>query len=712
PDRPQAGPVPEPSIADPAFPGLYAQTSGFRFGRPSGFAFTPDDASVLYLRSEGQSAERALFQLNLASGEESQLLSAAQVLGGAAEELSAEERALRERLRMTARGLTSFKLSPDGEHALVPISGRLFLVRLEDGSSRELSSDGGYANDARFSPNGRHIACVRGGELYVIDVASGNQRKVASRPNEHTVVGLAEFVAQEEMSRFHGYWWSPDSRSLLYQETNTEAVESLYASNPIAPEEAPHGSPYPRAGRTNADVRLHLVSVRGGRSRAVVWDRERFPYVATVKWRAESPLALVVQDREQHHAAVLTVTPDSGATRIVHEEHDDAWLNIDQSVPRFIDGDRFLWSTERDGTYALELRTVDGESRTLVPAGYGRVVGVRETDVWALKSDVPGESTVVRVPLAGGDVGVVSGEPGDHTAVLGDSHWLDVFTPASGAPTYTVRNDARAVATIASRAEAFPFEPVIEYRTVGERELRTAIVRPRNFVAGASYPVLVSVYGGPGYVKVRRQSSRWLREQWQADHGFIVVSIDGRGTPGRGRAWERAIDGNVIDGPLEDQIAGLRALAAEIPELDLSRVGIYGWSFGGYFSAMATMRHPELFRVGVAGAPVCDWGDYDTHYTERFLGLPQANERGYEASNVLTYAANLERPLMIIHGTSDDNVYFVHALKMSDTLMRSGRPHVFVPLAGSTHMVADPDVAGALQARVMNFLIEGTRAQE
>ena len=258
-------------------------------------------------------------------------------------------------------------------------------------------------------------------------------------------------------------------------------------------------------------------------------------------------------------------------------------------------------------------------------------------------------------------------------------------------------------------AEAPSFVPNVEYLTVGERDYRAAIVRPRNFEAGRRYPVLLSVYAGPGYAKVRKGRYRQLREQWQADHGFVVVSIDGRGTPGRGREWERAIRGNLIDIPLEDQVAGLQAVLAQYPELDGNRVGVYGWSFGGYFSAMAVMRRPDVFRVGVAGAPVCDWRDYDTHYTERFLGLPAENTSGYDASSVLTYAPELQRPLLIIHGTSDDNVYFAHALKMSDALMRAGRSHELIPLAGSTHIVADPQVAENLQAEIMGFLADGLR---
>jgi dipeptidyl-peptidase-4 len=218
--------------------------------------------------------------------------------------------------------------------------------------------------------------------------------------------------------------------------------------------------------------------------------------------------------------------------------------------------------------------------------------------------------------------------------------------------------------------------------------------------------MILSVYGGPGLQYVTLNPRGALLDQWYADHGFVVVRIDGRGTPGRGRAWERVIKDNLIDMPLNDQAEALRALARAHPELDLSRVGVYGWSFGGYFSAMAAMRRPDLFAAGVAGAPVCDWADYDTHYTERFLRTPQSNEEGYRVSNVLTYTKDLRVPLFVVHGTADDNVYFMHSLKMTDSLFRAGRPFDFLALPGFTHMVPDPDVTTSLYSRIADFFVE------
>jgi len=250
--------------------------------------------------------------------------------------------------------------------------------------------------------------------------------------------------------------------------------------------------------------------------------------------------------------------------------------------------------------------------------------------------------------------------------------------------------DGRAKGELTSRAEAPAITPHPEFTTAGDSlAFHAVILRPRDFSPARRYPVIMSVYGGPHSQMVMASAQNYLVQQWLADQGFVVVSIDGRGTPGRGRAWERAIRGDLIDVPLRDQAAALRALGRRYPEMDLGRVGITGWSFGGYFAVLALERMPEVFHAGAAGAPVTDWHDYDTHYTERYMGLPESNAAGYRASSALTWAQDLVRPLLILHGTADDNVYFMHSLKLCDALFRSGASFEMVPLGGYTHMVAD-----------------------
>jgi dipeptidyl-peptidase-4 len=346
--------------------------------------------------------------------------------------------------------------------------------------------------------------------------------------------------------------------------------------------------------------------------------------------------------------------------------------------------------------------------------GYRSLLGVDEDRgvAFVSASDDPKQAHVYRVSLKpnGTSPQRMTDQPGVYSAVFAESGGASVriSQTAEGEVQYTVyKGDGMRAGNLTSVAENLPFVPKVEYALVGdEPRLHAALIRPRSFDPARRYPVIVNIYGGPTAQMVTMERRRYLLNQWMADHGFIVVAIDGRGTPARNREWERSIKGNFIELPLADQVRGLRALGEKHRELDLSRVGIYGWSFGGYASAMAVMQRPDVFHAGVAGAPVVDWVDYDTHYTERYLGLPSENSAGYKASSVLTYAPELRRPLLIVHGTADDNVYFLHSMKLCDALFRAGKPYDFLPLAGFTHMVPDPLITQRLYGRIVDYFVE------
>ncbi|HWV39765.1 MAG TPA: DPP IV N-terminal domain-containing protein [Vulgatibacter sp.] len=711
-----------PSIADPGFLEQYAATHRFRLGRPTSIRLTPGGDAVLFLRSGPRSFVNDMWSHDPATGEEKVLLTAEGILEGKAENLTAEELARRERMRLTTRGIASYRLSDDGARILVPLSGRLFVIDRETGRTVELPRDGGSPIDPRFSPDGQKVAVVRDGDLWVIDVAAGTQRRLTVRSGPRVTNGLAEFVAQEEMDRYEGYWWSPDGRHLAFQETDTSGVEDAYIADPARPQAEPASWPYPRPGKENAAVRLGVVPVSGGKPTWIRWDRDRYPYLATVKWRANAPLTIVVQNRIQSESLVLAVDPSTGHTRTLLVERDDAWVNLDQDVPRWLpDGSGFLWTTERNGAWQLELRGRDGALvRALTPPelGYRRLVAVdaeRRVAVVAASKN-PTERHLYRVSLDPGpdgrqaDAVALTTDPGEHDGVFSrdGTTWVHLLSSLAGEQRHTIRRgDGAPLGEVRSVAEAPPFRANLELvELANQRQMRAAVVRPRNFDPRLRYPVIVYVYAGPHAQVVTASRERWLLQQWIADHGFVVVSMDGRGTPARGREWERAIRGSFIDVPLADQVDGLQALGARFPELDLARAGIYGWSYGGYFSSLAVMKRPDVYAAAVAGAPVTDWLDYDTHYTERYLGLPEAHPERYESSSVLAYAKDLSRPLLLIHGTADDNVYFSHSLRLSDALFRAGKPHEFLPLAGFTHMVPDPLVTTRLYDRIVSFFAQ------
>lgn len=690
-----------------------ALTRKFQLGRPVRPAFTPDGGTVFFLRAGPRDPRQALHAMDVATGTTREVLDSARVLGGSDEELSVEEKARRERQRITAGGLVSFEIARDGEHLLVPLSGRLFWVEWKTGKSRELPVSG-PVTDARLSPDGTRVAYVRDHDLWVCPTGRGKERRLTRGGSTVLTHGEAEFVAQEEMGRSTGYWWSPDGTELVYEEADHSGVEVWQVGDPYQPGQPPVPQFYPRPGKANVRVRLGIISVRGGRTRWLDWDRERHPYLVRVQWHGKGGLTLCVQTRDQRELVVLRANPTNGRTEELLVERDSAWINIDQSVPRWLeDGRHFLWTTERSGAWELELHRADGGlERVLVPGsmGWQGLVQVDSTSrrVWFHASADPTAQHGWSVSLEGGEPQRVTEGAGLHTLVVaakGGAKVVTSATPEHLERSRVVRADGSQAGLLPSVAEEPDREIRTEWVRVGEGEgWHARVVRPRDFQVENKYPVIVSVYGGPHVQVVRRSMATALTDQWLADQGFVVVAMDGRGTPGRGREWERGLYGRLGALPLAEQAAALRALGERYPEMDLERVGITGWSFGGYLSAYAVLREPDLFRAAVAGAPVTDWDDYDTHYTERYLGVPPGEaDAAYRDGSCLTWAAELKRPLLLIHGTRDDNVFFRHTLRLTDALLRAGREFEVLPLPGFTHMVPDPVVAEQRWQRTAAF---------
>ncbi|MBL8886769.1 MAG: S9 family peptidase, partial [Phycisphaerales bacterium] len=727
-----------------AFLEQFAKTNRFRLGEPGAFKVTPDGSAVLFLRSEGpESFSQELWMFDAATGKERKILSAADLLGKGDEKLTAEELARRERMRMSSRGIASFQLSKDGKSLLVPLSGRLFRVLMaavESGGpirTTEINT-GGSAIDPRFSPDGNHVGFVRDGELWISPATVGEPRRISPQAKANVSYGEAEFVAQEEMKRMHGFWWSPDSRRIMYQQTDNSALETFYIPDPADPAKAPQPWKYPRAGKANSEVTLWIspdVGSEGKPATAVKWDRAKFPYLARVEWPKHGVPTILVQNREQTEQVLLRVDIDSGETRAMITEKDAAWIGLEHDIPSWLpEGKRFLWLTEQGETdgWEVQARSSDGTIQKKYPTPGWQIEGLNDVcdkaDV-ALLSAVPADDSaqmqVLRLDLKTGDLrpvtAPVSRSQGDEGGQFGvttndamtlwviagrnrdGTQVLDVYKGKPGLEDGTRVGQIRSVAAVPS---IVPQPEWVRVQANG-REYAAVIIRPRDFDPKKKYPVIDFVYGGPGSNQVNANARAYLQNQWFADQGFIVVSIDGRGTPRRGREWSRVLKkdgvGNFIDAPLADQCDALEALTKKFPEMDRERIGVFGWSFGGYFSSMATMRRPDVFKAGAAGAPVTDWRDYDTHYTERYLGLPDKNKAGYDASDVLTYAKDLRVPLLVIQGTADDNVYFVHSLKLTDRLFREGKPFEFVPLASQTHMVTKPEMVLRLNERIAEF---------
>ena len=658
----------------------------------------------------------SLYEFNTATGKTRQLLTPEQLLKGAEEHLTPEEKARRERQRISVGGFTDFQLSGDGKHLLVALSGKLYQMERKTGKIEPFFAGDGPVVDPKFSPVGNYIACVRGHDVDITGGAAG-ELAVTTGGTEKKSHGLAEFVAQEEMGRFTGYWWSPDAKSIAFEEADAAGVELWHVADPIHPDQPAHPVFYPRPGKANVKVRLGIVSVSpvfavapaGGQTLWVEWDHKTYPYLADVKWDKKGPLTIVVQNRTQTELLLLKMDRATGKTTPLLTEKDSAWVNLRHDGPRWLDDGSFLWPSEGQKGPQLEHRDKDGALReVLVPAGMGFQalvdVDAKAGMVYYRASRNPTESILYRRSLQDGKATRLDKEPGVHSAVFSKDHSLYVETSTStkGMPKTTVHKaDGTVIGELPSVAEEPPFALNTETLKVGDDPgFYAYIVRPHDFDKTKHYPVIDHVYGGPTHLQVQDAMGGRLIDQWLADQGFIVAAVDNRGTPGRGRDWEKAVSKHFGSVPLEDQIAGLKALGKRYPEMDMDRVGVYGWSFGGYLSALAVLKAPDMFKAAVAGAPVVDWLDYDTHYTERYLGLPDADAAAYKEASLLTYAAELKRPLLLVHGTADDNVYFRHTLKLTNALFRAGKDFDLLPLAGMTHMTPDPVVMERLYARI------------
>lgn len=782
---------PHPTIKNLEFLEQYAATNRFRAGQPTAIKIMPDSSAVLFLRSEnGRSFKQDLWMFDVASKQEKLLLTADQLLGGKEENLTPEELARRERMRMSSRGIASYQISEDGKQLLIPMSGNLFLVEYASAvggkpSVLQLTEKGGSI-DPQMSADATMVAYVRDGAVMVRETKNTVEstgvhpidQVVSPAPKNNVTYGEAEFVAQEEMGRSHGFWWSPDSNAIAYQSTDTTGVEIFNIADASDPAKPAQTWPYPRAGTKNADVRLFVqhfgkintieLSGSGDDVRTidllapieVRWDHATYPYLAKVTWQKHGPLAILVQNRTQTEQVLYAVDDKTGETRELLREKDEAWINIQDDVPKYLSDGSFLWMTEQgeQAGWTLQRRSADGEIKKSWFASkdskiLNTIVSVSEDGKRFIASKKMHDlaDMLWEFEMDGGFQPVssnVSGRQGVDPrglqtvtlAIFSKDHsiWVEGETSLFGEPLVRVirraprSSENRAdqssgwLGTLKSVAEkplissvkANPlFQPVIQDAAYPEfgwtREEHAMIIRPTNFDSSKKYPVLNFAYTGPGVNTVNANGRAYLLHQWFADQGFIVVTIDGRGTPRRGRAWERAIKNNLIDVALQDQCDALEALCKKYPEMDRNRIGVSGWSFGGYFSAMATMRRPDVFKAGIAGAPVADWRDYDTHYTERYMSLPApeqektdgvpGNQAGYDASSVLTYCKDLTVPLLIIHGTADDNVYFTHSVKMCDALTRAGKKFEFLPLAGQTHMVTQPALVKEINARMVEF---------
>jgi dipeptidyl-peptidase-4 len=716
-----------------SFPRQQARTRRFTLGVPRALQVSADGARVTYLRSRaGDDPVTCLWELDVATGAE-RLVADPLALGASEENLPPEERARRERVRETAAGIVAFATDRKNAVAVFALSGQVFQVPLGVPSpAARLVTTRTPALDPRVDPTGTRVAYVHEGALRVVSLTTGDDQVVAQEAG--VTFGLAEFVAAEEMGRAQGYWWSPDGESILVERVDESPVQRWHIADPANPGKKPAEVAYPAAGTPNADVSLFIatrtdpdeaatpaeqamidstplaVAPRAGaRLTELAWDRAAFPYLVTAHWGND--LLIVVQSRDQK--TMRLVNGRTGDT--LREDTDPHWTDVISGVPAQLGNGCVVWTEISEDTRRLVVAPA-GElagAAAVTPAGLQvrQVLGTDGDDVLFTGSTEPTEVGVWRYGPGGltqvaAASGVHAATAGGGTTVLAsrtlDSAQLQVsVTTAGGGPG----------AAIASLAEVPNLPaPAPRFLDAGPDGIRTAVLLPSWHQPGTKLPVLMDPYGGPATQRVLKAAGIFLASQWFAEQGFAVIVADGRGTPHRSPSWDRTIAGDFATAALEDQVTALQAAAAEFSDLDTSRVAMRGWSHGGYMSALAVLRRPDVFHAGVAGAPVTDWRLYDTHYTERYLGDPAVNAAAYRVSSVIDdpeRAVHTQvRPLMIIHGLADDNVFVAHSLRLSSALLAAGYPHQVLPLSGVTHMTPQVVVAENLLLLQVAFLRE------
>jgi dipeptidyl-peptidase-4 len=693
---------------------------------PGSICFSPDGKVLTYLFSPEFSLTRQLFAFDLSTREQRLLISPPE--GGTTDQnVSPEEALRRERQRQREFGVTSYAWAKKANRLLIPLQGDIYVQDGEGAPLRKiLDSQGTPALDPRFSPDGELVAYVQDAELYVISAQGGEPVQIThgARGTGKTN-GLAEYIAQEEMHRFSGYWWSEDSRQIAFEEvdeTHIPVYRIVHQGKDMTGPAAQEDHHYPFAGEQNAFVRLGVTSIAGGEPVWMDLGDERDIYLARVSWTPGGRLIAQVENREQSQLDLYVFDPQTGERTLLLRENSDVWINLHELFRPLKNGG-FIWASERDGFRHLYRYDRDGNLVRQLTRGdwlVDDVVGVDEEHdlvYFTGSKDTPLESHLYSVPLNGGEPRRITTRSGVHQVLVDfrRNRYVDTWHSIDQPPQVTLRSleDDQELAVIFA-----PSDPRLESLYLQPPELVTLHNRTGDLLYGALYrpparsgkgpfPTIVSVYGGPHHQSV---ANAWgmtvsMRIQYLRSLGFLVFVLDNRGSSRRGLEFEGAIRHNMGMYEVQDQVDGVQWLVDQ-GYADPSRIGIYGWSYGGYMAAMCMVRAPETFQAAVAGAPVTHWDGYDTHYTERYMGTPQSNPQGYQESSVMHHVKNLQGKLMLVHGLIDENVHFRHTARLINAMIRERKPYDLFLFPDERHMPRKPEDRIYMEEVIRDYFLE------
>lgn len=663
---------------------------------------SPDGRWATLLRNRAEDRDRFdLWAVDTSSGEARMLVDSLKL--GTGSEISEEEKMRRERLRIAGtKGITDYDWAPDARSILVPLDGDLYLAAL-DGSTRRLTETKATELDAKVSETGRYVSFVRDQNLFVMDAATGRERALTSDGGGTLSWGSAEFIAQEEMDRHEGHWWSPDDRFVAVARVDESPVKVVTRAAIGAEGTRTFEQRYPVAGSANAIVDLYIMAADGsGRVKADL-GANRDIYLARVDWAADGKSLIVQrQSRDQKRLDLLRIDPRTGRSTLLFSETARTWLNLHNNLKPLDDGS-LLWSSERSG-YSHLYHWSGGQLRQLTRGNWevadvegvdqrarrvyftGTVDHPDEQHLYWVSYDKPAKP--VRVTESGWTNVAKMDEQGQRALITRSN-------PNQPPQVYLADAAGRRIAWIEeNRLDAsHPYAPFLdshETATFGTLPAADGTPIPWKMISpkrepGRRYPVFVQVYGGPSGGQVQRNWQNPIH-QYLVDQGWIVFSVDNRGTPRRGRAFADQLYLKLGSVEVEDQLAGVDWLKRQA-FVDPERIAVNGWSYGGYMVLKLLEAAPGVYAAGISGAPVTRWELYDTHYTERFLGNPSLDPKPYERANTFADAGKIADPLLIIHGMADDNVVFENTTAMIARLQEEKKTFELMVYPGATHAI-------------------------
>ena len=681
------------------FPRQSAATRNFQLGAPRSFHISEAADHVLFLRSEhGRDAINSLWSYDVAARIERKVADPRLLLADDGD-IPAAERARRERMRETTAGITSYSTDSTGHLIAFALSGQLFSGDVKSGEFkvREVT---GPVIDPKVSPNGEYISWSNGKDLFLCNFTGANEVNLTSETADDTSWGLADFIAAEEFGRMHGFWWAPDSSALIVEQTNDSQVQSWWISDPATPSKQPQEVHYPAAGTTNATVGLVKITVTG-QKQPIIWDNNAFEYLISIIWQKDCDALITVADRSQQNFVTYALT--EAGLKNVHEITDHEFVEVIAGQPRWHNS-QIVAVVDNRSTDTRELQ-IAGKAISPVGMQIMSIIDVTDEYVDVVATTDAICRDVLRISFDGTITELAQGGIATASAtnaglqVLIESR-LDTHTRS-----YQLRRGVKTEHYFDSLAESPSFTSQVHLMKTGPHDVNTAVLFPRDHVLGSKkLPVMMRPYGGPHGPQVLNGALTYAADQWFADQGFVVIIADNRGTGGRGPAWDHSIYQNFVAAVIEDQVSAVAAVAAHFPDdVDVNRVGVTGWSFGGYLSALAVLERPDVFHAAVAGAPVTEWLWYDTAYTERYLGHPEKFPEIYTDHSLISKADQLERPLMLVHGLADDNVVAAHSLALSGALLANKKPHTVLPLSGVTHMTPQEIISENLMLLTVEF---------